>query len=382
MKNIIVALSIFSLFLFFTFYFLFDNYPKNIPTEINLVSLDKGFDSFGSITSSSYIDCSTPYYIISDSILIVYESDQPKELKSFNYKRISIPNNLTLNRFSVEKYNDKLFLYDTYGNFYQEIDSQIMKSGNLNYYIQKKYNNLKVSSSISEFSRVVHLNDSCILLRVDPINFTNKNTSNRLSSYRTFAKYNIISNNFSLLDYYMPQHYLKFDYSIHNNFHSLIIGSDTIIVSYPYTNHIDLFSIKENKLINSYKLKYCKNLEVSKKFDSKNKHNEFEYNRYGIEVGYYGPLIHNTSLNCFFRVYHPPLPRKNSNNDYTIRKDKETIIILYDKNFKLIGEVKLKKEVFFLMGLTPTVNGFLLNSNFLIQNGTYSIYEYKIKDKK
>lgn len=269
--------------------------------------------------------------------------------------------------FSLNNNSEKYYLFNEDGKVYAYENDSFVLVDDLNKIAVLQEHGLIPNTMFGIDTDVEFQNDSIIvfpnLIDYDSKNYKRK--YHRTKMFPLFTVYDIKNKRGSLLNYHLKDEYFL-NRPKRKNLQFRVVG-DTLFVHYMFSEKVDLFSIKENKMLAVLDLK-SKYQTVPIAF-LKNDKNSFENERYGIEQGYYGSLIYNPYKKCYYRVFYHALPRKNAADEFTIYTDKSSSIIVFDEDLKWQGEYKFESNHFIFLGLTPTKEGVILNSHFTETNG-------------
>ncbi len=131
------------------------------------------------------------------------------------------------------------------------------------------------------------------------------------------------------------------------------------------TKSVDVKEIKSQ-----FHLKEVKPISAEEKLRSDIRSKLEEHN---ASNGNYSRLIYNRHQNCYYRFYqHPQLPR-TTDGYFTTYQDRLVSCIKIDSDFKVISEIVLPENCFFIYVAIPTENGFIVNNGPLFQNNRMSL---------
>lgn len=121
------------------------------------------------------------------------------------------------------------------------------------------------------------------------------------------------------------------------------------------------------------------NPELSKKY----KYNNTEKIRHLQQVNGYSEILLDPYRDLVYRFFRPAIPLKNKDGTYNVYGDKESYIMVFDKNFSLIDEIKLDKYYYNIHKSFVTPNGLYikkyLNDTESHQYMQYDIFQFNIK---
>lgn len=308
------------------------------------------------------------HYVFDDTLLYSFKFNKLNEFIEKQITTLPKKQKKYISNFSIVKLKKKFILCDNEGQIYGIENDSISLLCDFNKILKSKHNNLRMSKALGKHSELDIINNEELLIRLEPILRSKFNKSNLVyNPYRMFALFNLKTHKIKLLNYWAPSHYLKFDYGYYNNHYSTRCG-DTIIVSYAYKDQVDLFSISQNKYLGE--IEFCSKYKL-KDTPKSSKGNSEE--RYRIEAPYYGPILYNKELNCFYRIFYHSLGTFTKNDNYTILSDKRSSIIVSDKNFQFLSETMLKKDFFHILSMSPNKEGLIFNLNIKVDKEYFKI---------
>lgn len=307
-------------------------------------------------------------FVIHNNIKINYLLLNDKELKLMGDTTtlsIDISTLKGTKTFSLFSWRRDLYLLNTSGLIYK-ID---LPKKNLTFVtnINKHIKVINPDYQLSEY----YLNNNFIHVLGKHIIIPLINRKDLHHPYYMFGKYNMVDSSFHFLSPKTNVEFLKYQYGSNNIFSSFGMG-DTLIIHYPYSSEIELYSIRLNKKIQTYNLAYNQSKESPKPLKD---YTDYELYRYNIESPSFGSIYYNPNKKHFYRFLRLELPRYNSNDEYTIEEDKQNTILVYDKNFNYLGQVFLPEKFYLLNEISITPDGFILSTNFDVKPDSLSFYE-------
>ena len=145
----------------------------------------------------------------------------------------------------------------------------------------------------------------------------------------------------------------------------MCVLGDTSIVSFPLNHNVQIYNNKTGKLLSEACIgsRFLKQLPspLNEEGDAQQERN------FLVTSSYYGDISFHKSVGLFSRVV--VLPQDLKNSDGTLKRfyQKESSVILFDKNYKIVGEFKFDKAKGFLRaGSTHYVDNVIrLDDGFL-----------------
>lgn len=203
----------------------------------------------------------------------------------------------------------------------------------------------------------VNVSDSVFYFRVMRGFDNNKGDySNKNSGFPIFCKYNLITDKFRLFGK-QPKYVENSWYGLASNIYDLFIG-DSIITSESINGKINIINTLNNK---------TKEIKVKSKFDTiafemfdfpKNGENAKSLKmQHFIESPLYDPLYYNPFTKCYYRVFHPAMPKYNEEGLLNTVYDKKCILMIFDHDLKLLDEFILPIKRMQAFQLIPTFDG-------------------------
>ena len=161
-----------------------------------------------------------------------------------------------------------------------------------------------------------------------------------------------------------------------------IINDNKLFVSYPIDHYIYEYDLDGNfikKILAS--ASKLEKLPSPLKFD---KRRDREYVRdWWLPIPFYGPLSYHKQAQVYTRIFHQSQPLKMLNGELNNGSKRDGYVLIYDKNFNKIGEVKFTNGRLGLYKVFPLSDGFLMAPNQEHwTNENELIYKYVYKFKK
>jgi hypothetical protein len=251
---------------------------------------------------------------------------------------------------SLYKLNEKYSILNEYSELYlfstDSLKSEVTQLDTLEGFKSKDIW-LKLDMGFSFKSPFV--DDSNVMLAISD------GQSNKNKRRYTFAKVNLINKQTNFYQFDRRKEYYQYYDPLRKGIKMEVVG-DTLLVSYQFSESVDLFSLNSGQFIGNKVLKSKYQKESIPHLVS-NK-DEFENERYTIESDYYDVLTYNPFKKCYYRLYYHSLPRMNSKGEYTISTDKTVSIAIFDQKFNWIGEQIVKQSHYFA-GIVPHQDGAL-----------------------
>jgi hypothetical protein len=145
-------------------------------------------------------------------------------------------------------------------------------------------------------------------------------------------------------------------YGLHDNQYSLFIG-DSIIISDAWNGTIHVI----NTLDNSTKTIPAKSIfdtvpiqKLIYKGASDKKSIKFKH---GLLSPYYESLFYNPYNGNYYRIFHPKMEEFNAQGLNNTEYDKEAVLMVFDKDLKLLDEVLLPVKTYRVLKLFPIKDG-------------------------
>lgn len=202
-----------------------------------------------------------------------------------------------------------------------------------------------------------NISDSILYFRVMKSFDTDKGLySKKNSGFPIFCRYNISTGEKRFFGS-KPLSVERSWYGLCSEIYDLYVG-DSIIVSEGVNAKIKIINTRNNK---------TKTVEVKSKYDTK-PIKEFVLPRnmenaktsklqHFLQSPLYEAVFYNPYTKCYYRIFHPALDKYNSNGLLNTSYDKNCILMVLDKNFKLIDEVVLPLKATQAFQLRPIKSG-------------------------
>lgn len=261
-------------------------------------------------------------------------------------------------------FNNHYYYLEASGNLYQfsKNDTATHKLCNLNDIKQLEEDGLKVCL-FSESQNYFHISGNTIIFPLMANGRKDKKFGNFNVRFPLFGKMELSTHKFEYLPCYADDDFYAYSYHLHNRFFSHMVG-DTLYVYYPYNSKISRVSVSGNKLLEDLELKDNFSEDKIAKTKQSDLSDANEMYRYSVESPYYSMFIYNPYKKHYYRLYYHELPRLNKNEEFTIPTDKKVSLIVYNHQFKYLGEYQFPEKYIYLKEITPTPEGVLLNSFF------------------
>ena len=341
------------------------SFESSIDFELDTLVVEGGifpedYQSFRYSTYSLGAD-SVPFqlhYVLDDSLLLSFALDGTER------RLIPIPPLHSFPLYSIASNDSYLF--------FSEYEGHLYICHNEGFKLDRQLNDLSILKRDAMALHPMHgfnsgisvLNDSVLLLPIASNN-SNQGKYGRIDTKSPmFALYHLLTKETTYLNCWLPDHFLKYDHHTIHLRQSTLKG-DTIFIHYPYRDSIDLFSVKQNKRIATHSFKSQYQTEVIRGLQPRERKQSKIVGRYEVESGHYGSFIYNPFLNCYYRIFYHALPTKNDQHEFTIYSDKSSSIAVYDELFRFMGEYKFERGKPLFLGVSPTKEGVLLNSNLV-----------------
>lgn len=266
--------------------------------------------------------------------------------------------------FSITSSESGVYKLAASGQLYHLENNQFFPLVNLNKLTMMKKENMIVSPYYKS-QNYFHLYNNQVLFPI--ISKRDIYTSNPM-----FASYNLRTKQLKLLPLKTDATFIKYQFGSNNIFLSQMKG-DTLIVHYPYSQVLTLFSLKKNKIISQINPFYNQADKQPEVFSEVEDPSAFY--RYNLESPTFGSLIYNPHKKHYYRFYRLALDRKNEKDEFTIEEDKKNTILIYNKNFTYLGQIFLPKKFYLLNEITPSKTGFVLSTNFNVKKNKLEFYE-------
>jgi hypothetical protein len=153
---------------------------------------------------------------------------------------------------------------------------------------------------------------------------------------------------------------------------------DSIIVTEAISGKITIIDTKTNTTTSqetrsSYDTLPTPELQSPRKFENR----KMAKVEHGLYSASYEPLYYNPYTHCYYRIFHPAMPREKGNGLLNTAYDKECVLMILDENFRIIDEKLLPIKQQRLHALFPVKNGIQIYFVDLYDfTKTYSTYAY------
>jgi len=202
-----------------------------------------------------------------------------------------------------------------------------------------------------------NISDSILYFRVMKSFDTDKGFySQKNSDFPVFCRYNISTNEKRFFGS-KPLSVERSWYGLCSEIYDLYVG-DSIIVSEGANAKIKIINTRNNK---------TKTVEVKSKYDTK-PIKEFVLPRnlenaktsklqHFLQSPLYEAVYYNPYTKSYYRIFHPALDKYNSNGLLNTSYDKNCVLMVLDKNFKLIDEVIIPLKAAQAFQIRPIKSG-------------------------
>jgi hypothetical protein len=330
-----------------------------LNNHLNLQSLQEVI-STGSVQFS---DSAKIYFVLDDMVTIW-------NLSNYHYTTALYQlDNLNSSSSIIAVKNQLLYFTDS-GKIWKLKDSTFTLIWDLSENDVLKKKGLKVNSTFGYTLEPKFINDSLILLQ-NLQDYSRNHYFNKKNPL--FSIFNLKNKTVSLLKYSIRSDFFECDRPARSQIDGTVVG-DTLLVSYMYSDSVDLFSIKKNKMIGRVSMR--SNAQHEQIECMWNMEDEFEVFRYNVESPFYSQLLYNSYNDYYYRVYHPKQERRNG-KFFTIEEDRKSCIVVFNKKLEWVGEIELDDHFVFL---SPMNKGVLINCRQRIskENITFKIIKHKV----
>ena len=275
------------------------------------------------------------------------------ELSGANDKEFNLPSNLLSGCYSFFTIKNEIYLYSLPGALFKLVNDSFALQLNLTENKELFAHKLELDLN-SDFGNYVQVyNDSTVILPV-----TGKNRTGR-DKFPLVAFLNIRTGKIKVIDYLSPDDYLDHHYFL-NNMISYLLRDHKLLINRHYDPEVEVFDLKTKKVVAKLNLRNKFQEDAIQKIYT----SDYEAkSRYIIEAAHYGTLIYNPVKKHYYRLFYHALPEKNESGDFTILADKRSSITVYDQKFKYLGTYLLPKRIQAVIGISPTPEGFIINSS-------------------
>jgi hypothetical protein len=180
--------------------------------------------------------------------------------------------------------------------------------------------------------------------------------SKKDSGFPNFARLNLEDGSvqlFGKLPAYSPYQ----DYGLHSSQFSLWIG-DSIITSNACNGEIKIINTQSNKT-KTMRIKSRYDTIPIEKFNYKGDFSDKKNAKFkhGLLAPNYESLFYNPYNGNYYRIFHPKMEEFNAEGLNNTEYDKEAVLMVFDKNLKLLDEVLLPVKRSQILKLFPIKDG-------------------------
>lgn len=320
-----------------------------------------------------------PFYNYSWSIPMNNDSEPKLEYvfgnkiyKSFSItgkedKEIYLPTNLVSNTYSLFNLKGERYLFTLPGLLYKMIKDSFELQCDFSKNKTLKANKLELNANADYGNFVQIMNDSTIIFPVT----SSISEFNLEAQFPLFATLNIRTKKVELLNYLSPEDFLEHNYFLFNNIFFLV-RNNKLLINKQYDPKLEVFDLSKKKVIRSLNLRDSYQDDDIQRLSHAN---SADKSRYMIEAAHYGTFIYNPNKRHYYRLFYHALPTKNEKGEFTVFNDKRSSITVYDDKLEYLGTYLIPKKIKFVMGITPTQEGFILNSSIKKVNSGMSLTE-------
>ena len=175
-------------------------------------------------------------------------------------------------------------------------------------------------------------------------------------AYPIFAKFDLRSKKLAFFGK-QPKEVSYNEYAIYSMMFDLYLG-DTIVTSEAYSGKIELIDTKTGKVKTLVrKSRYDKGNMRKLIFNEITSDMKDKERSHMITEPNYEALYYNPYNRYYYRVFHPKMALKDKNGSYNTIDDKRAILMVFDRNFRLLDEVELPVRDGMVMKLLPDRKG-------------------------
>lgn len=174
--------------------------------------------------------------------------------------------------------------------------------------------------------------------------------------YPFVAKYDIETHDIRFFgnvpDYIAEQHY-----GLNSTIYDLFIG-DSIIVSEAPSGKISVINTVTNAISDIEVKSTYDTLPIQKfKMPHKFENRKTAKVEHSLVSPQYGAMYYNPFTQCYYRIFHPAMPREKENGLLNSDYDKQCVLMILDKQFNLIDEKLLPLKTGNAHAILPIKNG-------------------------
>lgn len=194
-----------------------------------------------------------------------------------------------------------------------------------------------------------------------------------------FCEYDLKTKEIRLLNCLTPREAFKLDYTGKELDYFGCVNGDSLIISAPYKSEVIVYSISQDKELGRIDCKSTFQEGPIKEFGYTGTKKELmKLDRYETETPFYSTMFYNKVRQEYYRIFYHSLPTKNEKDEFTIRQDKVSSILVLDKNLQLKKEILYGKDSWIIPGITCTEKGFFINGYEQGNNGERTVMEVRL----